>query len=1017
MKRIKNKLIITSIFVLSFILFMNGVSAGLWGNSDKPSVCSNCGGGGGGGEATHRPVAFGYRVTLVNAKGKTVSNTYSVDFWPGKGWETSNTGYNFLKSKTKTHGNGWMQYFNNQKVKTEGSSSLTVSKTYSPKHIAYDFIVESNYKIVKSTYSGCSNLSSKKITNVEGGATGDECYNNNYTKFALEATKYSLEHAKTNTTQYNLLAKMLKSTGFEVSKSNKEVIVDATKNNYYLVVEPVSAILRYTFNGYNDFVTYIGTSRDLYLMNFYTKTSSKSETSNYTDGRTPDNGPYRWAFSYYSYLHPIVYVYGKSGSIAGLEKKESFSSKVLPSLLSTNSGSLGAYVFNISDYIDDPETCNDNARKIVNKYFSNGELKSGKTEQDYLKALYNDSEAKECVTYSNNKYTLKDKCNALDPLSIKVYKGIGVKNACSSVSCGHQVSKESNGLLKNYSDANTVEKISNELYQYWKNRGKEYIKLKRYFYENFTTDQKPFCGNPNFTCDPVSGKISNCSADVTFSDNANKDCWAKGVAYNLATNPNNLESYQSSRDNYLSPTYGNKCDVYCIETVKFDLPNDQSDKAYGAKAGKVFKWGVNKDKNDSLFGTMTITRECKPIGVEASACAKKTINPAYWVNVGTGTGNYINTIVSLNYAEKVSKRVIDSEDLKTSLVSYTINNKKPISNKITTNGKFTVTADYRFDYGKKLHWYSDKGNNFKSVTEDSISSKLPSNQYVEIGYGLPTDFTEPTNVYSIKWTDDKGFDEEVVKKSNNGYMYATIKNIGTKNTNSKGGYHFDQLVKDNSSKAGFFKDGTLKYTCDYNIENELFGYECKDTDNDPLYCDKKQSPKGIDVAFRTIELVNTNSSDKEAELNKAFPGRSGNGREIGRNWYIWLNGNPNDKTDKTNLYDILNNNVYDKKPLYKITLNSSTISKIRKYNKKARNSKNSSIYIDPYTFMGDIKATESNGYAGYKCVKADGKKYAYCASNFLTQLKNDSSINYSGECVINADTNKRATNFSKKICE
>ena len=60
---------------------------------------------------------------------------------------------------------------------------------------------------------------------------------------------------------------------------------------------------------------------------------------------------------------------------------------------------------------------------------------------------------------------------------------------------------------------------------------------------------------------------------------------------------------------------------------------------------------------------MTVTRECKPIG---TSCAKKTINPAYWVNVGTGTGNYINTIVSLNYAEKVSMRVIDSEDLKTS---------------------------------------------------------------------------------------------------------------------------------------------------------------------------------------------------------------------------------------------------------------------------------------------------------------------------------------------------------------
>ena len=67
--------------------------------------------------------------------------------------------------------------------------------------------------------------------------------------------------------------------------------------------------------------------------------------------------------------------------------------------------------------------------------------------------------------------------------------------------------------------------------------------------------------------------------------------------------------------------------------------------------------------------------------------------------------------------------------------------------------------------------------------------------------------------------------------------------------------------------------------------------------------------------------------------------------------------------------------------------------------------------------MGDDDGLSSNGYIGYKCVKGTGK-YAYCASEFLTELKRDSKIKYNGECAINTSgsTIKRAQNFSKKIC-
>ena len=67
--------------------------------------------------------------------------------------------------------------------------------------------------------------------------------------------------------------------------------------------------------------------------------------------------------------------------------------------------------------------------------------------------------------------------------------------------------------------------------------------------------------------------------------------------------------------------------------------------------------------------------------------------------------------------------------------------------------------------------------------------------------------------------------------------------------------------------------------------------------------------------------------------------------------------------------------------------------------------------------MGEINNDDDSkkiGYSGYKCVKSDKSRFAYCASYFLTQLKQENKL--TGECLINGDTNKRAFNFSTKIC-
>ena len=814
-----------------------------------------------------------------------------------------------------------------------------------------------------------------------GNATGgDKRIGNNYARIALDLFK-----EKVNKNDFTFLNSMLKDCGVP-GKTDKERNVYA--KSYYLLVEPLTAI--YTQSWTNNAVA-VGTTNDLRLMGIL---------KNYSD----------YVYHYFMYINPVVFNTFKGGPLDSCSQSvQNDRNKI------AGKGCVGAFTMYIGDIVKD--NCSDNASKVVEDYFSNGELISGKNEQDYLKALYKDETVRnECsITKSGNKYYLNDKCNALDPISIKAFKGIGVSNACSKVSCTTQIDK-----AKTIYSGSALDEYAKELHDYWNNssRGsskKDYSYLTKTLYD-LLNDGVPKCDDADFTCDPVKGTIKNCDANMTFKDNANPGCWAKGVAYNMATNPTNSSAYESSRDDYLSPNYGTKCDVYCIESVSFELPNDRAVNAYGTKAGKIFKWGTNTDVNNSLFGTMKVTRECTPIG---TSCAKKNITPAYWITVGNGNNNYINTILSISYKEPVTNRVIDSANLKTSLVNFYINNAKKTSEKtvINTKEKFTVVANYRFDYGKELHWYSDKSQASKSVTEKSIKTTLPNPHYVEIGYGLPTDFTEPSNVYPSNWIDNKGFDWSSINKKTSGYMYATVKNVGTKNKD--GSYHFDKLIRDNKL-PGYNEDGSFNYSCDFSITNELFETECKDTDDDPLYCDHKQPPKGIDVVFRTIQLVNPTASDKNNELVKAFPGRSGSGREIGKNWSMWKDGNPHDANDKTNIYDILRNTVYDRKPLYKITLDSSTIMKIREYNKEARNTTYNSTgkveNVDPYTFMGEIEQSKSKnkGYSGYKCVKNNDSRFAYCASNFLSKLYEDKKL--TGDCLISDDTGTRASNFSKKIC-
>ena len=266
-------------------------------------------------------------------------------------------------------------------------------------------------------------------------------------------------------------------------------------------------------------------------------------------------------------------------------------------------------------------------------------------------------------------------------------------------------------------------------------------------------------------------------------------------------------------------------------------------------------------------------------------------------------------------------------------------------------------------------------------------------------------------------------------------MYVNLSNVGTKNRD--GSYHFDRytqyyIADDYKSEYDTYKK-TIKYSCNFSIENILYDYECPDKDcgkkestcqeiNGKQVCGTNRIPNDIDVVFRTVELIGDTK-----DINQAFPGRSGAGRNIGLNWQF--------DEDYKIVTNILNDKIYEEKPKYEIDLTSSIIQKIRK-----SNSKDSYTSLDNYTFIknsvsidnksktdvenlcisGDKNACRSYSYYLKKNAEYSTSldsnidySYIYAASDFISDYAKNGSLK--GICVSETDTKKRAESLSKSF--
>lgn len=693
--------------------------------------------------------------------------------------------------------------------------------------------------------------------------------------------------------------------------------------------------------------------------------------------------------------------------------------------------------------------CNDNARKILTSSGINGFNKTGKSVNsinydDLEKKLKQDKKIFE-VCYKNNSnktLTLSDDCYQL---SEEYLKNVGVApstpgvDLCKPSNCSSTVEQINNNfrVKKGAVDVNGYEEIINYLYKelFTTDGGLNSIIWKDFYDEPASCDRIiPPCAP---TSDPSVAKCTSGTGEkeIIFKDsNDTVNCIQQGIAYNNLFNASDgvPSVIESSKDKYYSSKgFG---DVYCTEEVKFIIPNG----GQTAVAGTVFKWGINIDKSDNVFGTMKVTRTCY-LSDKFRDGTTKTFD-SYWVwdddgekeidptisikykqaknhdldvfDVNTSLGirlreydSYTNpdglgdknriiykkdgtldtTEIKNIYPDIIVDKITDKKYIHDTVAGEKDNDPRTITCKTNDDGEntcaniqyITTTATYDIFYKDDLKWFSDKSLNGELIT---IGAEGLQPSYTFAGYGLPTSFPNPHNEICSQWNDTTLPDD--FNKAN-GELNLYVYNVGT-------GGHFNDLIgsKDLFEDDDDANNNEINYYCDYKIKNKLFDNEY--ALKEEYMCDPNRTPKGIDVVFRTIDLI----SNKD-ELNKAFPGRSGSGREMGANWY---------KFSDESIADLLGDNVYNQEPMYEITLDSPTIQKIREWNRAAR-----SKDIDPYTDMEESKASDASddsyGFTGYeyytitKNFDGEDHEYSFVASKFLEAL--DANFeHFNTDCII-----------------
>lgn len=297
-----------------------------------------------------------------------------------------------------------------------------------------------------------------------------------------------------------------------------------------------------------------------------------------------------------------------------------------------------------------------------------------------------------------------------------------------------------------------------------------------------------------------------------------------------------------------------------------------------------------------------------------------------------------------------------------------------------------IEGTYTYSYPvEEFQWFSDKRDSTLVNKQNKPAGEEA--YFYSIGFGLPTAFSLTSGKYEMAVVVGGLGDYSTIRgeQPDNGSVH---------NYNSENGHFYPVTdlitgVEINKNTISVDQVYGFEYKCTYEVENEIFGYDCvydgdNLTGNSPAYCDEKKDNdsngnlKGIDVAYRIVSLLN-----EKDELEKAFPGIDSSGRNIGDNW---------NKIGIDEIYKILDDDVYESLAMYEIMLDINAIRYIRKNNNQYYE-----YNRDPYTSYVD-----AFGHQKVYCKsKGNNGEDKYCASEFLTELNTSSSLNYNlmGTCL------------------
>ena len=1007
------------------------------GSSTASNSCYGCSGG----LPSATGLAYGYRVSVVDSSGKLYPGSHSYEYWSsGGGLGTINNGYKFVENPNNYPSTGIKQLLFYQDIlpKTLDKSAIkncTASDSckYNSEYKEEDKLVQkSGYNLVEPKTVSCDNFYSR-IAIVPGGTNGQyaQCRAHNFTRFAkveLEKRVKNIQNGVDEEESLEAFIKFLKDCNIK-GANDQQLLVNV--KDYYLLVEPVGAIEK---SG----KTYIGSVNDLYKLGFYWPISN-------------------YLYELWPYYNPTVYTEKSLGPIKACDNPLDFDNR--GNNLGGKYGCLGVFVIQLSDIIITPP-CSSVASsywKSINKgeikvpgqskatLFKNtiiGKLKNdGAYSDDYawlakfdkygytwdslgdllsttcdfncnaaVRNIFNtSSEEKKDIKNmikTNSKYSeLRKKMTGGNTYYYELYgEGINVdgKNLCAPVTCNEallgtmstfvpSIGKRVNNSVELTASQFTSEgqrSVLQGLYNIFND--KDFLNPDNVFSFRYIACKEIDSCYPEMEVDARC--VSNGKTFTLYDSNKIDKCIKSGIAYNNKRANGTIAGSGNINESSVDTIDGNG---KCREKVSFTFPGDET----GIKAGTVFTWGTGRSitgqPKTEIFGTMTVERTCYLNGKSSISMkwADNNINPKIALYYKEAIPNSVTSYTSkkingtnLNVENIIKEINVYSDESGTQRIGGNNSGKVVKCGGNCNNAKrVDMKASYDIKYGTSFLWHYNRNINDTSLTLEKSDSE--NNYYTAIGYGLPTSFVTPTGMKG-----NYEFGSTVTSNDSNGYMYVKVNNVGTCKNSASNECHFNKSLTFAVTDDNAADKTSIYYKCKFDIENELFGTEDGDdaNPNDP--------PKGLDVVFRTVQLINKNVSDseKEAELNKAFPGRSGNGRYTSRdknnNRIVgsnWLKIEKNEADNTKRIFEILSNMVYAQEPAYHIVLDTTKINYIRRNNVTYRN-----VDFDPYT---------SN--QRYKFDKTGANIYAYGASDFITELINTNWLD--GVCA-SGDTDARA---------